>query len=119
MTKTVLIVDDNEPTRRLMAAIVQDAGYNVALAHTGEQALDLVRRGGIDAALIDQCMEPMSGFMLADHLRTEGYKKPMVMMTAQEGSDLLLQAQRHGFMSILLKPVQPDRLIQMVGRMCR
>ncbi|MCI5061085.1 MAG: response regulator [Alphaproteobacteria bacterium] len=119
MTKNVLIVDDNEPTRRLMAAIINEAGYETVTAENGELALKIIKEQDISCALIDQYMEAMDGFMLADHLSTAGYKIPMTMMTAHEGSDLLLQAQRHGFMSIIMKPVQPERLVQVVKRMCR
>ena len=119
MSKTVLIVDDNEPTRKLLAGIIGAAGYTVIEADGGDGALLLAKKQEIDCALIDQHMEPMSGFMLARAFQTKGYTFPMTMITAHEGSDLLLQAQKYGFMSIMMKPVGQNRLLKLIERMCR
>lgn len=119
MTKNVLIVDDNEPTRQLLAGIVNGGGYNALLAADGDAAIKLAKENEISCALIDQYMEPMDGFVLAGNLNLEGSLFPMTMITANESNDLLVQARQHGFISIMMKPVDPDRLLKVVERMCR
>lgn len=119
MSKTVLIVDDNEPTRKLLGGIVSGAGYETLLAADGDRALELARDNDVGCALIDQYMEPMDGFTLARNLQADGAIFQMTMITANESNDLLSQAQQHGFASIMMKPVDPDRLVKMVERMCR
>ena len=119
MPKTVLIVDDNEPTRKLIASIANNAGYQPLESADGETALQIAKERSIDCALIDQYMEPMDGFTLARNIRAAGHDFGMTMITANESSDLLLQAQKHGFVSIMVKPVHPDRLIKMLEHMCR
>lgn len=119
MKKTVLIVDDNAPTLQLLSGILTGAGYNTLTTDDGEVALDVANNNQIHCALIDQYMNPMDGFTLARGLQVDGHEFPMAMITANENADLLLEAKRNGFMTILMKPVEPERLIKTVERMCR
>ncbi len=119
MSKTVLIVDDNEPTRKLLSSIAEGAGYQALLAADGAQAIQLAKENKIDCALIDQYMEPMDGFTLVREFAVEGCKFPMTMVTGNESNDLLVQAQKHGFASIMMKPVDPARLLKILVHMCR
>ena len=119
MSKTVLIVDDNEPTRTLLAGIITGGGYQPLVAADGDMAIKLAKENDVGCALIDQYMEPMDGFVLASNLKVEGALFPMTMITANESNDLLTQARQHGFVSIMMKPVDPDRLLMIVERMCR
>lgn len=119
MPKTVLIVDDNAPSLKLLASIVAGAGYATALAQNGEAALALAADHSFDCALIDQYMDPMDGFTLIRRLRLEGYNFPITMITANESNDLLLQARKHGLISIMVKPVDPERLLKLVEKMTR
>ena len=119
MAKSVLIVDDNEPTRALLSGIITGAGYQVLMAESGEKALTIARDNDVGCALIDQYMDPMDGFTLARTLQVNGSKFLMAMITANDSNDLLLQARKNGFYTILVKPVEPDRLLQLIARMCR
>jgi CheY-like chemotaxis protein len=119
MSKIVLIVDDNEPTRKLLGGILEGAGYQTLQAGDGETARAMAKENKIACALIDQYMEPMDGFMLARNFKADDYTFPMTMITANESNDLLMQAREHGFVSIMMKPVEPARLLQIVERMSR
>ncbi len=119
MKKTVLIVDDNAPTLQLLSGILTGAGYETLISENGEDALDMANNNQIHCALIDQYMDPMDGFTLARGLKVDGHDFPLAMITANDGGDLLLESQRNGFMTIVIKPVQPERLIKIVERMCR
>lgn len=119
MKKTVMIVDDNAPTRQLLAAILEGAGYQTRLLDNGEAAIEMADQTKIDCALIDQYMDPMDGFTLARAFKVDGHEFPMAMITANESGDLLTEAQRHGFVTIVMKPVQPERLLKLIERMCR
>jgi len=119
MKKTILIVDDNAPTLALLTGILSGADYDVITAQDGESAIDLADQHQIDCALIDQYMDPMDGFTLARAFQVDGHKFPMAMITANESADLLTQSQANGFMTIIMKPVQPERLIKLVGRLAR
>lgn len=119
MSKTVLIVDDNEPTRKLLGGILEGAGYSILQAADGDAALKIAKENPVHCGLIDQYMEPMDGFALARNFAADEHKFPMTMITANESNDLLMQAREIGFVSIIMKPVDPKRLLMLVERMCR
>lgn len=119
MQHKILIVDDNEPTCKLIAASIKVQGYDPHIALTGDDALKIAKENKISCVLIDQYMEPMDGFMLARHFMLNEIKVPMIMITANDSSDLLTKAREVGFTSTMLKPVDTDLLLKMLGRLCR
>lgn len=119
MKKTVLIVDDNAPTLQLLSGILTGAGYETIICENGEEALEAADKNQIHCALIDQYMDPMDGFTLARGLKVDGHNFPLAMITANDGGDLLLESQRNGFMTIIIKPIEPERLLKIVARMTR
>lgn len=119
MPKKVLIVEDNPPTRTLISSLVKAAGHIPIEAADGYRALDLVKEHKIDAALVDQYMEPMGGFELAKRLGFEDIKVPMILITAHEKSDILIEAKDKGFMAVMKKPIDSDRLVKMLERLLK
>ena len=70
--KTILVVDDEPEIRKLVGAMVGQAGYNVLTADSGEHALTLYRNHGPIELLITDVVAPgMSGPMLADKLTAQ------------------------------------------------
>lgn len=116
---TILLADDNAPTRELIASILTPAGYQVVQASDGEAALYVVQSSRVACAIIDQYMTPMGGFEFARMLEKEQKTFPMILITAHETTDLLVEARDHGFGQILKKPVQPERLLKMVEHVLR
>lgn len=116
---TILLADDNGPTRDLIASILTPAGYQVVQAEDGEAALYVAQAGRVDCAIIDQYMTPVGGFEFARLLEKEQKTFPMILITAHETSDLLVEARDNGFTQILKKPIQPERLLKMVQHVLR
>jgi DNA-binding NtrC family response regulator len=119
MSKIVLIVDDNEPTLQMLAALIEGAGYTAITASNGEDALKIATENKISCALIDQYMEPMDGFTLARYFQLHEIKIPMIMITGNDNTDLLSQARKLGFMATMMKPIDPDHLIKLLQRFIR
>lgn len=116
----ILIVDDNGPTRQLLAGILGSVGYTTIQAVDGGSAAKVVREHDVALALVDQYMQPMGGFEFAKHIKSYDLPAfPMIMITAHETSDLLIKAQEHGFVQVLQKPVAPNRLVMSVERALR
>lgn len=116
----ILIADDNEPTRQLMASILGSSGYSTIQAIDGGSALKVLQEHVIACAIVDQYMEPMGGFEMAKYLKDNEIKPPpMVLVTAHETSDLLVQANDLGFSQVLKKPVAPNRLLMTVERLMK
>src|SRR5207244_3512201 len=68
---SILVVDDDEDTRRNLSDILTDLGYHAETAHDGPSALELVRRRPFDVALLDLKMPGMDGLTL---YRERGYR---------------------------------------------
>tara|TARA_B100001989_G_C24547805_1_gene472169 strand:+ start:1886 stop:2767 length:882 start_codon:yes stop_codon:yes gene_type:complete len=110
----ILIAEDNEVSRELMAGILRVEGYNIVMAAHGDEAIDAVNQYHIDLALVDLNMEPKGGFEFARYLLLNQIKVPVVVVTADESSDILMQASDLDIMRVLQKPVDPERLVGIV-----
>lgn len=99
-----------------MATILMNSGYNVLQARDGGAAMKVVTEHKISVALVDLHMAPTGGFDFIDFLREKEYKIPVVVITGDQGTDLLLKAKQHGVLQLLTKPVEPDRLKKLVAR---
>ena len=116
MSKIILIVDDNEPTLKMLSGIVEDAGYVPMTALDGNAALEIAKNNEISCALIDQYMEPMDGFTLARYFQLNEIKMPMVMITGNDNTDLLSQSRQLGFLATMMKPIDTGHLLKMLER---
>lgn len=114
--RTVLVVEDNDFVRMQIVTFLKDAGYATLEASDGDKGLD-VMNADISAAVVDVRMEPMGGFEFISKVQLMGFKIPVVLVTGDQDSSMLEQAQRLGVGTVLMKPIQKDRLVSMVGRL--
>ena len=113
---TILVVEDNDFVRTQIVTFLKGAGYATREATDGNRAFETLD-DDIALAVVDVRMEPMDGFDFIGLLRAQGSKIPVVLVTGDQDSDLLERASKHGVGTVLLKPVQKDRLISSVGRL--
>jgi CheY-like chemotaxis protein len=109
-----LVVDDNETNCRLLSALLESFGITCDVARSGGEAIELVRKGPYDAALVDLHMPEMDGVETAEKLRElrSCRELPLIAVTAaleSVGNDSLRQA---GFQEVLAKPLSPAALYQ-------
>lgn len=114
--RTILVVEDNDFVRMQIVTFLKGAGYATLEATDGDQALDVINKD-VSLAVVDVRMEPMGGFDFIVLMQDRGFKIPVVLVTGDQDSDLLERAGKHGVSTVLLKPVQKDRLISSVGRL--
>ena len=109
---TVLIADDEDVVRSLMARVLEDQGYRVIRAQDGFVAWELLQRamGSIDAIIVDVVMPRMGGLELAARIAGLPKAPPLIMTSAYPYNRAVLD---HPF---LAKPFRPDQLVTMVGR---
>lgn len=113
---TLLVVDDNAPFRRLIAAWLYQAGYDVIQAADGQEALEQLVQQPVNAVIIDLQMEPLGGFHFRDALAETPLETiPCILVTSDSSSDVLMRASRAGFAGVMKKPVEKDRLLHLVA----
>jgi CheY-like chemotaxis protein len=81
MRQRVLIVDDNEDVRRILARRLTLAGFDVAAAADGREGLAVLRGGQWDLVLLDLMMPEIDGFEFLAQLQTQGTAPPVVVIT--------------------------------------
>lgn len=113
----VLIVDDSPTILASMSGILGSAGYKVAKAVSAEDALAQVRSGLSPALVItDYHMPGMHGVELIQELRklTQTRFTPMLVLTTESQQEKRDEARKAGATGWLVKPVQADKLLQVV-----
>ncbi len=110
---TVLVVDDNPENRALALAALEDEGYDVVLASSGQEGIDAFVRRAPDCVLLDVRMPGMDGFAACARLRAlpGGAEVPIIFLTALRDVDTFDQALRVGGDDFLTKPIRPTELV--------
>jgi PAS domain S-box-containing protein len=114
----VLVVEDNAVTRKMIRLALAADGYSVLEAGDGETALRLVTEQEPAMVLLDCKLPDMDGFEVSRRIHTLVPNLPIVAVTGWAHADeaRVLTA---GFLDVLLKPVAPSRLIEIVARYAR
>lgn len=115
----ILIADDSQISREFLANTLKTAGYNVIQAIDGGSALKVIHEHRVAIAIIDHYMAPHGGFDFAKQVKLNKLDLPMIMITNEETSDLLIETTRHGINKYMRKPVDPKRFVETVRRTLR
>jgi two-component system OmpR family response regulator len=108
----VLIVDDDEATRRMIADALVAEGYTVRAAASGPEAIRSVRRQRPDLILLDVNMPGVDGWQVLAELRAAGPQTPVVVMTAGYlAQDRALASGAQGYLG---KPFEVQDLVEAV-----
>jgi DNA-binding response OmpR family regulator len=105
--ETLLVVDDDPDNRDLLSRRLDREGWATRQAESGEQALEVVRAGGIDLVLLDLMMPGMSGLDVLEALRRtrSAADLPVIMVTASADSEDVVKALGQGANDYVTKPV--------------
>ncbi|MGH3515985.1 MAG: response regulator transcription factor [Haloechinothrix sp.] len=85
MKPQVLVVDDEPGVRKALARGLAAEGMDVMVAADGPTALRLARTGSFDALLLDIMLPGLSGYRVLQHLRAEGVRTPVLLISAKDG----------------------------------
>ncbi len=118
MSKTILLVDDEQATVRLLEMNLVRAGYDVLKAYDGIQALEIVRQTPPDLMFLDVTMPRMDGKEVLTTMKSDPALKdiPVIMFTANREQEDLDEALREGAEYFVAKPVNPVELMGMIKR---
>jgi len=114
--RRILIADDDREVRLGFADLLEPLGLDIVLAENGSQALQLVRGGGLNLALLDYHMPGASGLDVLLAIQAELLEIPTILCSADAAGDVGALALRAGACAVLRKPVMPSELKQEVLR---
>jgi len=117
----ILVVDDEDRNRRLLAAMLEAEGYVVLEAANGERALELALQSPPDLILLDIMMPGMDGYEVARALKADTATQaiPVVMVTALDDRDSRLRGLEAGAEEFVTKPVDRNELCIRVRNLLR
>jgi PAS domain S-box-containing protein len=111
--RRILIVDDNDDARMLLAEVLDSLGHEVVTAGDGEQALAAVRAFTPEVAILDIGLPAMDGYELAVRLRQVLVAPPFLIALSGYGQpDDRAKADQAGFDRYLVKPIDIRRLLE-------
>jgi len=118
MSKRALAVDDSKTMRDMVSFTLKGAGFEVIEAEDGKDAIAKLGGGNVDLVITDLNMPHMNGFELIRSLRSqEHYKFTPILMLTTEGDDTKKQEGKSaGATGWIVKPFNPDRLLETVSR---
>ncbi len=113
----VLLVEDNDTAQKIVTHILSRAGYKVACAATGQDAVTAASREAYDLILMDLQMPGMDGFEASARIRNiGGYDStPIVAITANVTEQYRRQCLDNGMRGFVPKPVQAEELLEAVS----
>ena len=118
---SILAVDDSPSMRKMVSFTLSGAGYKVVEAVDGMDALEKAEAQQIDLVLADQNMPRLDGIGLTKKLREHPrFKNTPILILTTESSDQMKQAGRAaGATGWLVKPFDPNRLIEVIQKVIR
>ena len=118
---SILAVDDSASMRQMVSFTLKSAGYDVVEAFDGEDAIEKTRSRNFQLVLTDQNMPRLDGIGLTKKLRDNPkFKTTPILILTTESSDQMKQAGRAaGATGWLVKPFDPAKLIEVIGKVIR
>ncbi|KRB84817.1 ATP-binding protein [Noviherbaspirillum sp. Root189] len=114
----ILIADDNETNRRVVAQILKRAGHHAESVENGDEVLEILEQRTFDLVILDMNMPDMNGidvFRAYQYTRPAGIRLPFIMLSADVSNELQQECLDAGFDAFLPKPIQSDVLLKTIG----
>jgi DNA-binding NtrC family response regulator len=107
----ILVVDDEEVMRDILETLLKRAGYDVRLASSGEEGLELARSTPFDAAILDIMMPGINGIETLDELKRIDEDLAVLIITAYASVESAISAMKNGAFDYITKPFKNDEVL--------
>lgn len=121
MSKTALVVDDSTSIRQMVSFTLKEAGFSVIEGGHGEEALKNVEGKSVELVITDLNMPVMDGMTLIKSLRAKPEFKftPILMLTTESQETRKQEGKAAGATGWIVKPFEPEKLLQVVAKVVR
>src|SRR5712671_1191680 len=111
---TILVVDDEEIMREILDTLLTREGYDVRVASSGAEGLEMARALPFDAAIVDIMMPGIDGIATLDELRRIDEDLAVVIVTAYASVESAISAMKAGAFDYITKPFKNDQVVVVV-----
>ncbi len=115
-TVKILVVDDEEPLRRLLRKELGRKGFFVETAPDGQSALSLLKEAPFDVILLDIVMPGIDGISLMKRMKTDPSSPVIIVLTGKATVETAVEAMKNGAYDYLSKPYKLDELVIVINR---
>src|ERR1700690_223865 len=112
----ILVVDDEEPIRRLLRKELRRKGFSVETASDGQEALELLKDNIFDVILLDIVMPGMNGIVVMKKLQHDPASPVIIVLTGKATVETAVDAMKTGAYDYLTKPYKLDELVIVINR---
>lgn len=118
MTKTILTIDDSRTMREMLNLALVQAGYRVIQAVDGVEGLEVLQAEGADVVITDINMPRLDGFGVIEGVRANPVHRatPILVLTTESDATKKDRARKAGATGWIVKPFNPEKLIDAVRR---
>jgi len=120
MSRKVLAVDDSRTMRDMVSFTLREAGFEVVEAEDGVAAIELLASQSVDLVITDVNMPRMDGLTFLKEFRSDASKKgvPVLILTTESDDALRQKGREAGATGWIVKPFEPEKLVQVVNKVC-
>ncbi len=111
---SILVIDDEEVMREILETLLSREGYDVRLASSGAEGLELARSMPFDGAIVDIMMPDLDGIATLDELKKHDDEMPVIMITAFASIESAIAAMKRGAFHYITKPFKNDEVLVVV-----
>jgi len=115
--RSLLLVDDDETSSQILKFILEDEGYEVDLAVTGEIAVSKTSSQRYDLVLLDYKLPDMKGCDVAARIKKVSPAPKIILLTGYAESEG--EPQNNNYDRILLKPISPETIVSIIAGILR
>ena len=111
MSRRVLIVDDEKNIRRTFKMVLESEGFDVSVAETGEEALEIFQKEKPDAVVLDVKLPGIDGIETLRRIKKQEPELPVIMISGHGTIATAVDATRSGAFDFVEKPLSKERLL--------
>lgn len=114
--RTIFIIDDEEPIRKVLNTHLVKEGYNVIQSQGGGEVFEALRSASFELVICDIRMPEVDGIQVLAHVRESYPAVPVIMLTGLTDVATVIEVMKKGAFDYLMKPVKKEDLLVVIGR---
>jgi len=118
-SQTVLVVEDDPAVSSLLKRTLKKEGYEVLQVDNGEDALTRTEEGPVSIMILDVGLPGMDGFQVLERVREGPVDLPILMLTAEDSEEAIVQGLRSGAEDYVVKPFSVPELLARIEAVLR
>jgi DNA-binding response OmpR family regulator len=112
----ILIIDDSATNVFLLQTLLEEQGFSVIFSYNGKEAMKYIEEQNFDLLLLDIMMPGVDGYDVLEKMSNEQKNTPVIMVTAKDDKDSENKAREMGASDYVTKPINFEKLIQIVQK---